>query len=420
MDNNIHPENHDMGTQMIPVFKYELAEYWEPESDNSLMLITPEQNNQLFSKLGDFKSLSNISVDLANTVKTLYESETVLVADLDTYTKMLIKSGRFTFSKCKDTGELLPTIRDAKGIVKQVRLKELNLSPELSQTIGNLQTHAAIAMVMKEVELLNANVSRINQMMWNELIGESKGAWQLLMNALEVTNIEDRNSRIRNALQVATVNRNKLEENFNTELQYVLEHVKKQKFGLLVDVDGVRHIGERTDNLLRIFAVITNNARIEVAGNIILNEPQAAISSIKQYQNFLNEKKLNDDAVLYLINECASVNMQDTVEKIRRIRDGMEANRKLLSVAPELLLEDYSAVLQDSITIEVVSGEKEERKCCKKCGRPLSGLASDKKCFHCRSGFAKGTQDVMAGVVSIGGLLGALALQKGSDEGTDI
>ncbi len=420
MDNNIHPDNQDTGTQMIPVFKYELAEYWEPESDNNLMLFTPEQNSYFLSVFGNFKSLSNISVDLANTVKALHDSETVLVADLDTYTKMLIKSGRFTFSKCKDTGELLPTIRDAKGIVKQVRLKELNLSPELSQTIGNLQTHAAIAMVMKEVELLNANVSRINQMMWNELIGESKGAWQLLMNALEVTNIEDRSSRIRNALQVATVNRNKLEENFNIELQYVLEHVKKQKIGLLVDVDGVRHIGERAENLLRIFAVITNNARIEVAGNIILNEPQAAISSIKQYQNFLNEKKLNDDAVLYLINECVSVNMQDTVEKIRRIRDGMEDNKKLLSVAPELLLEDYADVIQDNTAIEVVSDEKEERIFCKKCGRSLSGLASGKKCFHCRSGMVKGTQDAATLTLSIGSLIGAFVWKNNSDKTKDI
>jgi len=420
MDNNIQSDNQDMGTQMIPVFKYELAEYWEPESDNNLMLFAPDQNKYLLGVFGDFKSLSNVSIDLANTVKALHESETVLVADLDTYTKMLIKSGRFTFSKCKDTGELLPTIRDAKGIVKQVRLKELNLTPELSQTIGNMQTHAAIAMVMKEVELLSANVSRINEMMWNELIGESKGAWQLLMNALEVTNIEDRSSRIRNALQVATVNRNKLEENFNTELQYVFEHVKKQKLGLLVDVDGVRHIGERAENLLRIFAVITNNTRIEIAGNIILNEPQAAIGSIKQYQSFLKDKRLDDSNILYLINECTSTDMQDTIEKICRIRDGMENNKKLLSVAPELLIEDYSDVMQKT-TVEVVSGETEERKFCKKCGRPLSSLASEKKCFHCRSGVVKGTQKAATVTLSIGGsLLGAVFLKNNSDKKTDI
>ncbi len=267
---------------------------------------------------------------------------------------MMIRTGKFTFTRSKDTGEILPTICNGKNIVKLVRLKELNMSPQLAQSISNLQTHAAIAMVMKEVELLNLSISRINQMMWNELIGESKGAWQLLMQALEITSIEDRNASIRNALQIATVNRAKLEENFNTELQYLLEHTDKHKLQFITDFDGVRNTNEKADNLMHIFAVITNDARIEVAGNIIMNQPQAAIKSIKQYQNFVNKNKLDDNNVLYLVNECCSMDMHDTVNSFFIIREGLHKNKKLLECEPKMLLDNYFSVMKS----EIITGNK--------------------------------------------------------------
>ncbi len=75
MENN---ENIDVGTQMIHVFKYELSEYWEPDTDDELMLITPEQNSQLVEFIGDFKSLCNMSGDLANTIKDYMKRRTHL------------------------------------------------------------------------------------------------------------------------------------------------------------------------------------------------------------------------------------------------------------------------------------------------------------------------------------------------------
>ena len=81
--------------------------------------------------------------------------------------KEMIKKGLYRFSIDKN-GEILPTIRDASGIVKQVRLEEFKLTPELSQSLGHLNTHAAMAQILDEIEYVGDAIKQIHIELQNE------------------------------------------------------------------------------------------------------------------------------------------------------------------------------------------------------------------------------------------------------------
>lgn len=69
--------------------------------------------------------------------------EEVLVARMDDYVKKLIDKGVYRFS-IDANGDILPTIRNGKEIVKQIRLEKQNLSPEINDSINNLALQATM------------------------------------------------------------------------------------------------------------------------------------------------------------------------------------------------------------------------------------------------------------------------------------
>lgn len=88
---------------------------------------------------------------IADVIQQMAKKENILVAKMDKYVKELIDRGVYRFTIDKQ-GEILPTIRDSEGIVKQVRLEEMSLSPKLANSMNNLVTHVAMAQMLDEIE----------------------------------------------------------------------------------------------------------------------------------------------------------------------------------------------------------------------------------------------------------------------------
>ena len=70
-------------------------------------------------------------------IKSLAAKDNYMVAKIPDYIKKMIENGEFCFSIDKN-GEILPTIRNANRIVKQVRLENISFSPNVGQSLINL------------------------------------------------------------------------------------------------------------------------------------------------------------------------------------------------------------------------------------------------------------------------------------------
>ena len=101
--------------ELIPHFKYEVNE-WNPQPVSVECI---EDNRKLVDFFGNWDNVQLKLPAIAETIKALAIKDNYMVAKIPQYLKKLIDEGIYTFSIDKN-GEILPTIRNGKEIIKQV------------------------------------------------------------------------------------------------------------------------------------------------------------------------------------------------------------------------------------------------------------------------------------------------------------
>ena len=108
--------------EIVPIFEYDIEE-WKP-SRGDLSVISYEDNKSLIEYFGDWETIKNKLPAIAEVIGSLAKKDHIMIAKMDGYVKDLIDKGVYRFTIDKN-GKILPTIRDADGLVKQVRLEEI-------------------------------------------------------------------------------------------------------------------------------------------------------------------------------------------------------------------------------------------------------------------------------------------------------
>ena len=285
--------------EVIPNFQYDIVE-WNPNREN-LSVISNEDNKSLMQYFGSWKNIRTVFPSLADTIQSMASKETVLVANMDAYVKEMIKKGLYRFSIDKN-GEILPTIRDASGIVKQVRLEEFKLAPELSQSLGHLNTHAAMARILDEIEYVGDAIKQIHIELQNDRIAMAESSRDKLLQARRIQNTKLREVAVLNVVNSATDSKRVLMKNFAHNLQDISEHSQKSFGQLLVDFKGQRDIDTKAADSFQALISITNAVQIECEGYAMLGEYESSKECLVQFRDFITDNKLNKRDTLLLLN----------------------------------------------------------------------------------------------------------------------
>lgn len=80
----------------------------------------------------------------------------------------------------------MPFVYDDKGIYKQVRLNMETVPPDVTNAMRQLETQAALSMVLAEVRSLRDRLEGIRIGLQNDRLALAEGAWDKLMQAREV------------------------------------------------------------------------------------------------------------------------------------------------------------------------------------------------------------------------------------------
>ena len=67
--------------------------------------------------------------------------------------------------------------------MKQVRLEDMALTPNLTQSLNNLSTHAVMAQILDEIEYVGDAIREIHVELQNDRLAMSEGARDKLMQA---------------------------------------------------------------------------------------------------------------------------------------------------------------------------------------------------------------------------------------------
>lgn len=286
--------------ELAPTFSYDIEE-WQP-NNGQLSVVAIEDNRSLVQYFGSWKNIKHKMPAIANVIQQMAKKEDILVAKMDDYVKKLIEKGVYRFTIDKQ-GEILPTIRDAEGIVKQVRLEKMTVSPEVANSMNNLATHAAMAQILDEIEYVGDAIRGIHIELQNDRIALAESARDKLRFAARIQDTKLREIAILNAVGAATEAKRVLMRNFSENLQFISNNSDKNDVQLLFEGKRGRDIPQKVSNSFQDLVAITNSVQAECEGYAMLGEFESSKESLLQFRNFIIENKLDNRDTLLLLNE---------------------------------------------------------------------------------------------------------------------
>lgn len=327
--------------EMVPSFSYDIEE-WNPNSEQ-LEIIGVEDNKSLVQYFGNWQNIQLRIPALGKVIKAMATKDKILVAKMDSYVKTLIDKGiyRFTIDK---KGEILPTIRDSEGIVKQVRLEEMNLTPELANSLNNLTTHAAMAQILDEIEYVGDAIKGIHIELQNDRIALAESTRDKLLLASKIQDTRLREIAVLNAVDSATEAKRILMRNFAENLQYISENSGKNDVQLLMEGKKGRDIPQKASDAFQALISITNAVQIECQGYSILGEYESSKESLLQFRSFIKDNKLDERDTLLLLNENTPLKKLPVVDEFAHISERItyfDANSRLDGQTPLMLSEEH-------------------------------------------------------------------------------
>lgn len=302
--------------EVVPTFEYEVEE-WKPNHAD-LSIISYEDNRSLIQYFGNWETIQIQLPAIAEVISTMAKKDHVMVAKMDSYVKDLINKGIYRFSIDKH-GDVLPTIRDAKGIVKQVRLEDMTITPNLTQSLNNLSTHAVMAQILDEIEYVSDAIKEIHVEMQNDRLAMADSAKDKLLQARKIQDAKLREAAMLEAISTATDAKRTLMRNFSQNMYHITEHSQKPNFQMLKGFKGEKDNDRKAIDAFQALVYITNSVQVECEGYAMLGEYEPCKECLEEFKTFILENKLNERDALLLLNENSSQKKIEIVNEFTEI-----------------------------------------------------------------------------------------------------
>ena len=302
--------------EIVPIFEYDIEE-WEPNRGD-LSVISYEDNKSLIAYFGKWENIEIQIPAIAEVISSMAAKEHVMIAKMDQYVKDLIDRGIYRLTIDKQ-GEILPTIRDAKGFVKQVRLEDMTLTPNLTQALNNLSTHAVMAQILDEIEYLGDAIREIHIELQNDRLAMAESARDKLRQARLIQDAKLRESALLAVVNSATDAKRILMRNFSQNMHHILKHSQKSDLQLLLSPKGERDVSQKAIDSFQALVYITNSVQTECEGYAMLGEYEPCRECLLEFKSFIEDNRLNSRDTLLLLNENSSQKKIELVDEFTDI-----------------------------------------------------------------------------------------------------
>ena len=304
--------------EMIPTFEYEI-EAWEPNRGD-LSIISYEDNKSLVEFFGSWDNIRLHLPGIAEVIDSMAQSKHLMIAKMDSYVKELIDQGVYRFVLDKN-GEILPTIRDANGFVKQVRLEEMTLAPNLVQSLNNLSLHAVMAQILDRIEYVGDAIRELHIELQNDRIALAESARDRLRQARLLQDAKLREYAMISAIQSATEAKRALMRNFIQNMDYIRRNSQKNFIAMLYDKISDRDLSQKAIDALQALVFITNSVQAECEGYAMLGEYESCRECLEEFRSFILDNNLTHRDTLIMLNENSSQDKIEIVDEFIEIAD---------------------------------------------------------------------------------------------------
>lgn len=304
-----------------PQLQFEI-ERWDSHKkkmDTERVDLAPEDNMKIWDTLKNWKQVQAMLPALAEAVLGMARSEKQWIADIPKYYEQLLKDGQITFRPDKN-GQILPHLVGKDGrIVKQVRLKEIVSMPELLPNLQHLETQAALAMIMSQLENVQEQIAQIRGELQQDRLAKADAAWDQLNQALKITDGRRREQAVIIAIGTGTEAKHTLMRHFASCLHLIEGNADQNEARLIIgDIFKGKSNKERGEIEARMayddLVGILNCVRVETEGHMAIGDTEAARRSLKEFAEFIETEQLdNRDTILKIDSRLPSAQKRPEV-----------------------------------------------------------------------------------------------------------
>ncbi|MFR0604071.1 hypothetical protein ACLUVW_04605 [Bifidobacterium pseudolongum subsp. globosum] len=354
-----------------PQLQFEI-ERWDSHKkkmDTERVDLAPEDNMKIWDTLKNWKQVQAMLPALAEAVLGMARSEKQWIADIPKYYEKLLKDGQITFRPDKN-GQILPHLVDKDGrIVKQVRLKEIVSMPELLPNLQHLETQAALAMIMSQLENVQEQIAQVRGELQQDRLAKADAAWDQLNQALKITDGRRREQAVIIAIGTGTEAKHTLMRHFASCLHLIEGNADQNEARFIIgDIFKGKSNKERGEIEARMayddLVGILNCVRVETEGHMAIGDTEAARCSLKEFAEFIETEQLDDrDTILKIDSRLPSAQKRpevvDEFDAIAQRTMQLSALTAGESV-PKQLLEAYRPLQDDEDEKEDAIAETDE------------------------------------------------------------
>jgi hypothetical protein len=281
-------------------------------------LFSPIQRGSLRNILGSAEHLSRIAPVFFDEILR-QTPKTLKVAEIDPFIQDLIDKGVYRFVYDKE-GNLLPTIFGEKGIVAQVRLKDMQIPQDYRPVMVDLLTQIALTQIINAIRDVQNSVDRLHSELQNDRLALADSSWQQLQQAAQIIDSRVREAKLLSIQSRATDAKCQLFRTFAEQKRFFDERAKSEWYNKMLDQTAPKQGDAKSREIFETLVAVTTAVQVEVITYCLLGEQHAAHTSLEQFSQFISDYELNNRETLILFDSFSHSTKKHIIDGFMQIQ----------------------------------------------------------------------------------------------------
>lgn len=219
-------------------------------------------------------------------------------AILDNTQKEKIAKGAVKLMTKKD-GSLMANLIDTKTnkIVDTISLKNMRVTPEITEAIGNFSTQMQMAQIAEQIQFIQFAVEEVRQGQEHDRLATAYSCQQKLLQILAIKNDDLRSEALLSLASDAEDSRNFLMQSQSANLSYIKEQPTTY-IGKFLNGSKQNDISNRMNQIRESLNAVNMVSLVEAIAYQEIGETSASKLSLQYYADYINKAYLSDKGLV--------------------------------------------------------------------------------------------------------------------------
>lgn len=300
--------------------------------------ISPSQKARFDNIFSSAETVMEVAPALFNALKAMLPDK-VVAAKIPGEVQKLLDEGALRFVTDKN-GEILPTIFKDGTMFKQVRLKELSVTPELGRAVVNLQQQAALAEILHEVREVHESIKEAVSSLQNDRLARVDAVLQQLQQVVLMSDARVREAKLLDITAKVTEAKFMLMYSFSEGMRFFEGRSSEKDFlEMVMDTKAQKEADKRSREQFQTLAALTRAVQAEATAYCLMDEQEVAQESLRQFAGFIKDNKLDDRKTLITLSQFNNASQKELIGGFVTLQERITALSSAEGASIQALLE---------------------------------------------------------------------------------